>query len=336
MTAQSGSKMMRAMVLRGARDRLHLEWRRIPEPGPYEVLVQVAACGVCRTDLHVQDNERPAITYPIIPGHQVVGNIVAAGSESILPSGSRVGIAWLAHTCGACEYCRSGRENLCDDARFNGYHVDGGFADYMLADSRFCFPLDTSVAAAETTPLVCAGLIGFRSLRMAGDAKRIGIYGFGSAAHIITQVATHEKRKIYAFTRPGDDAAQAFALRVGASWAGDSDRPAPEKLDAALIFAPEGGLVPKALLDLKKGGVVVCGGIHMSDIPSFPYADLWEERHIRSVANLTRTDGSDFMALAGRVPIHPEITTYPLEAANDALDDLRNGKINGTAVLLMD
>jgi len=340
MTAQNDGKMMRAMVLRDARDKLHLEWRQIPEPESYEVLVRVAACGVCRTDLHVQDNELPAITYPIVPGHQVVGDIVATGSESILQSGSRVGITWLARTCGACEYCRSGRENLCDDARFNGYHVNGGFADYMLADSRFCFPLDTSVAtplaAAETTPLLCAGLIGFRSLRMAGDAMRIGVYGFGSAAHIITQVATHEKRKIYAFTRPGDKAAQAFALRVGASWAGDSDHPAPEKLDAALIFAPDGDLVPKALKDLKKGGVVVCGGIHMSDIPSFPYADLWEERHIRSVANLTRTDGSDFMALAGQVPIHPEITTYPLEAANDALDDLRNGVINGTAVLLMD
>jgi len=336
MTAQNNSKMMRAMVLRGAGDELHLEWREIPQPGPDKVLIRIAACGVCRTDLHVQDNELPAIAYPIVPGHQVVGDIIAAGSESILPSGSRVGITWLAHTCGACEHCHSGRENLCDGARFNGYHIDGGFADYMLADSHFCFPLDASLPAAATTPLLCAGLIGFRSLRMAGDATRIGIYGFGSAAHIITQVATYEKREIYAFTRPGDEAAQAFALRVGATWAGDSDRPAPEKLDAALIFAPDGSLVPKALTDLKKGGVVVCGGIHMSDIPSFPYIDLWEERQIRSVANLTRTDGADFMALASRVPIHPEITTYPLEAANDALDDLRSGAINGTAVLVMD
>jgi len=231
---------------------------------------------------------------------------------------------------------RAGRENLCDDAQFNGYHVDGGFADFMLADSRFCFPLDGALPAAETTPLLCAGLIGFRSLRMAGDAKRIGIYGFGSAAHIITQVAVHEKRKIYAFTRSGDEAAQSFALRVGATWAGDSDHPAPEKLDAALIFAPDGRLVPKALTDLKKGGIVICGGIHMSDIPSFPYADLWEERRICSVANLTRADGTDFISLAGQVPIHPEITTYPLEAANDALDDLRSGAINGTAVLVMD
>jgi len=328
------------MILRDPGDRLHLEWRKIPKPGPHEVLVRVTACGVCRTDLHVQDNELPAIKYPIIPGHQVIGEIIAAGPESILPSRIHVGIAWLAHTCGVCEYCRSNRENLCDKARFNGYQVDGGFADYMLADSRYCFPLDSSLlstplAAAATTPLLCAGLIGFRSLRMAGDATRIGIYGFGSAAHIITQVANHENRKIYAFTRPGDETAQAFALRVGATWAGDSDHPAPDKLDAALIFAPIGSLVPKALTDLKKGGVAVCGGIHMSDIPSFPYADLWEERQIRSVANLTRKDGSDFMALAGHVPIHPEITTYPLEAANDALDDLRNGTINGTAVLLM-
>ena len=327
---------MRAMVLRGEGGRLQLERREIPKPTHHQVLVRVSACGVCRTDLHVQDNELPETTYPIIPGHQVVGDIVAAGPESVLPIDSRVGIAWLAGTCGTCEFCRSGRENLCDKAQFNGYHVDGGFADFMLADSRFCFPLDDALPAAETTPLLCAGLIGFRSLRMAGDAQRIGIYGFGSAAHIITQVAVHEKRQIYAFTRSGDEAAQSFALRVGATWAGDSDHPAPEKLDAALIFAPVGHLVPKALTDLKKGGVVICGGIHMSDIPSFPYADLWEERHIRSVANLTRADGKDFMSLAGHVPIQPEITTYPLEAANDALDDLRSGAITGTAVLVMD
>jgi len=333
-TKSNNNQTMRAMVLRCAGDRLHLESRDIPQPGPHEVLVKVVACGVCRTDLHVQDNELPDIEYPIVPGHQVVGDIVSAGPEAILSPGSRIGLAWLAHTCGDCEYCRSGRENLCDDARFNGYHVDGGFADYMLADSRFSFPLAKSLPATTTTPLLCAGLIGFRSLRMAGDAKHIGIYGFGSAAHIITQVAGHEAREIYAFTRPGDKAAQSFALRVGATWAGSSDRPAPKELDAALIFAPDGSLVPKALKDVKKGGVVVCGGIHMSDIPSFPYAYLWEERQIRSVANLTRKDGSDFMALAGHMPIHPEITTYPLEAANDALDDLRNGAINGTAVLI--
>jgi propanol-preferring alcohol dehydrogenase len=336
MTKIDKDKTMRAMVLREAGGKLQPERRAIPEPQHHEVLVRVSACGVCRTDLHVQDNELPDIAYPIVPGHQVVGNIIATGAESILPIGSRVGITWLAQTCGTCEFCRSGRENLCDDAKFNGYQVNGGFADFMLADSRFCLPLDDALPAAETTPLLCAGLIGFRSLRMAGDAKRIGIYGFGSAAHIITQVAVHEKRLIYAFTRSGDEAAQSFALRVGATWAGDSDHPAPEKLDAALIFAPDGRLVPKALTDLKKGGIVICGGIHMSDIPSFPYADLWEERHIRSVANLTRADGADFMSLVGHVPIHPEITTYPLEAANDALDDLRSGAINGTAVLVMD
>ncbi len=324
------------MVLPAAGDSLHLETREIPQPVSHEVLVKVSACGVCRTDLHVQDNELPETTYPIIPGHQVVGTIMAAGSESVLPQGLRVGIAWLAHTCGTCEYCRSNRENLCDAAQFNGYHVDGGFAEYMLADSRFCFPLPASLPAATTTPLLCAGLIGFRSLRMTGEAQHIGIYGFGSAAHIITQVAVHQKRKIYAFTRPGDTAAQEFALHVGATWAGSADDPAPEKLDAAIIFAPDGRLVPKALTDLKKGGVVVCGGIHMSDIPSFPYADLWEERRICSVANLTRADGSEFMALAKHIPIHPEITTYPLEAANDALDDLRNGMINGTAVLIIE
>lgn len=336
MTTPADNKSMRAMVLHKACDRLRLEWRKIPQPGPHDVVIRVAACGVCRTDLHVQDNELPDIPYPIVPGHQVVGDVVAAGSESVLLPGTRVGVAWLAYTCGRCDYCRSGRENLCDNALFNGYHNDGGFADNMLADSRYCFPLDRSLPAAEATPLLCAGLIGFRSLRMAGDAMRIGIYGFGSAAHIITQVAEQDGRKIYAFTRPGDEAAQAFALRVGATWAGDADVPSPEKLDAALIFAPDGSLVPKALTDLRKGGGVVCGGIHMSDIPSFPYADLWQERQIRSVANLTRADGSDFMSLVDKISIRPEITTYPLEAANDALDDLRNGTINGTAVLLMD
>lgn len=335
MTDPDSNNLMRVMVLQGAGEKLQLEQRKIPQPESYEVLVKIAACGVCRTDLHVQDNELPEISYPVIPGHQVVGNVVATGAKSILLPGTQVGIAWLAQTCGECEYCQSGRENLCDKARFNGYQVDGGFADYMLADSRFCFPLATSLPPAITTPLLCAGLIGYRSLRMAGNAKHIGIYGFGSAAHIITQVALHEKRKIYAFTRPGDKAAQEFALRVGATWAGDSSQPTPEKLDAALIFAPDGSLVPKALKDLKKGGVVVCGGIHMSDIPTFPYADLWEERQIRSVANLTRADGSEFMALASHTPIHPEISTYPLEAANTALDDLRNGAINGTAVLVM-
>lgn len=334
--AHDPGAVMRVMALPGPGKRLRLERRPIPQPGPLEVLVRVTACGVCRTDLHVQDDELPDIAWPIVPGHQAVGEVVVAGARSIVPCGTRVGIAWLAGTCGACEYCATGRENLCDHARFNGYHVDGGFADYMLADSRFCFPLSTAAPAAELTPLLCAGLIGYRTLRLAGDAARIGIYGFGSAAHIITQVATHESRQVLAFTRPGDTAAQDFARRCGADWAGDSDQPSPAPLDAALIFAPDGALVPKALRDLKKGGTAVCGGIHMSDIPSFPYADLWHERRIRSVANLTRDDGHAFMALADRVEIRPQITTYPLESANDALDDLRNGAINGTAVLVMD
>lgn len=334
--AREPGATMRVMALSGPGERLRLERRRIPQPGPHDVLVRIAACGVCRTDLHVQDDELPGISWPIVPGHQAVGEVVDAGGRSVVPIGTRVGIAWLAGTCGACEYCRTGRENLCDHARFNGYHVDGGFADYMLADSRFCFPLSATAPAAESTPLLCAGLIGFRTLRLAGDANRIGIYGFGSAAHIITQVATHESRQVFAFTRPGDTAAQAFARRCGADWAGDSDQPTPTPLDAALIFAPDGTLVPKALRDLKKGGTVVCGGIHMSDIPSFPYADLWHERQIRSVANLTRNDGHAFMALTDELTIRPEITTYPLESANEALDDLRNGVINGTAVLIMD
>ncbi len=327
---------MRVMALPGPGERLRLERRPIPQPGPHDVLVRITACGVCRTDLHVQDNELPDIAWPIVPGHQAVGEVVAAGARSVVPVGTRVGIAWLAGTCGACEFCATGRENLCDHARFNGYHVDGGFADYMLADSRFCFPLSVATPAAESTPLLCAGLIGFRTLRLAGDATRIGIYGFGSAAHIITQVARYESRQVFAFTRPGDTSAQDFARRCGADWAGDSHQPSPAPLDAALIFAPDGALVPKALRDLKKGGTVVCGGIHMSDIPSFPYTDLWQERQIRSVANLTREDGHAFMALADRVSIRPQITTYSLESANDALDDLRDGAINGTAVLVMD
>ena len=328
---------LRAMVLPGPGEPLQLETRAVPEPGPHEVLVRIAACAVCRTDLHVQDNELPDIHYPRVPGHQAVGDIVAAGSDAVLSIGTRVGMAWLAGACGQCEFCLSGRENLCDSARFNGYHVDGGFADYMLADARFCFPLTRDIPPAQLTPLLCAGLIGFRTLRMAGEhAQRIGIYGFGSAAHLITQIARQQGKEIYAFTSPGDEAAQSFARATGAVWAGDSTQPAPQLLDAALIFAPVGSLVPKALTDLKKGGVVVCGGIHMSDIPSFPYADLWQERQIRSVANLTRADGHDFMAEVDRHPVAAELTCYPLEAANDALEDLRHGRISGTAVLVMD
>ncbi|HHQ14013.1 MAG TPA: zinc-binding alcohol dehydrogenase family protein, partial [Chromatiales bacterium] len=298
------------------------------------VLIEILACAVCRTDLHVQDAELPDVHYPVVPGHQVVGNVVATGPDSVLEPGQRVGVAWLAWTCGECEFCASGRENLCDRAQFHGYHRDGGYAEHMLADSRYCIPLDRSLDPVKTTPLLCAGLIGFRTLRMAGEGRRIGMYGFGSAAHVIAQVARHQGRDVYAFTRPGDQPAQAFAREIGACWAGDSDEPAPEPLDAALIFAPVGALVPKALRDIKKGAPVVCGGIHMSDIPSFPYADLWGERELRSVANLTRQDGHDFMALAARTPIETHVTEYALSDANRALDDLRTGRLTGTAVLV--
>ena len=326
---------MQAMVFHKARGNLIPESRPNPSPADWELLIKVEACGVCRTDLHIQDDELPGLNYPIIPGHQAVGKVVEAGRHSSVSEGSRVGITWLGWTCGECKYCRTERENLCDRARFHGYQIDGGFADYMLVDSRYCFELDQTQPAAEIAPLLCAGLIGFRSLSMAGDARRVGIYGFGSAAHIVTQVAVRQSREIYAFTRPGDTATQEFARELGAAWAGGSDASPPEQLDAALIFAADGQLVPKALKDLNKGGRVVCGGIHMTDIPSFPYADLWGERRIQSVANLTRQDGKEFMSLAGEMNIRPQIKTYALEAANQALDDLRHGRINGTAVLTM-
>jgi len=327
---------MQAMVLHKAHCELVLESCADPSPSDQEVLVKVEACAVCRTDLHVQDNELAEQSYPIIPGHQVVGRVVKAGNQSPLSEDARVGITWLGWTCGDCEYCRTERENLCGQARFHGYQIDGGFADYMLVDSRYCIELKQSQAAAEIAPLLCAGLIGFRSLNMAGEARNVGIYGFGSAAHIVTQVAVRQNRKIYAFTRPGDTATQNFATELGAAWAGGSDESPPEQLDAALIFAADGELVPKALKDLNRGGRVVCGGIHMTDIPSFPYADLWGERRIQSVANLTRQDGREFMSLAGEMHIRPKIKTYPLQAANQALDDLRHGRINGTAVLIME
>ncbi len=299
-----------------------------------QVLIRVHACGVCRTDLHLQDGELPTASYPRVPGHQAVGGVIACGPDAVLSQGAWVGVAWLGGSCGTCEFCCSGRENLCDDTRFNGCHGDGGFATHMLADSRYCIPIERALGAAAATPLLCAGLIGYRTLRMAGDAHRVGIYGFGSAAHLVTQLARHEGRRVLAFTSPGDRAAQDFARDMGAAWAGGSDEPAPEPLDAALIFAPVGALVPKALGDVKKGGTVVCGGIHMSDIPSFPYATLWGERQLRSVANLTRQDGVAFMRAAATAGIKTHITTYPLADANQALDDLRAGVINGTAVLL--
>ncbi len=323
----------RALVAPAAGCSLRAESRPIPQARGAELVIRVHACAVCRTDLHLRDGELPQARYPVVPGHQAVGEVLAAGPQSVIRPGAWVGAAWLGWTCGECEFCVSGRENLCDHAEFHGCHRDGGFATHMLADSRYCLPLDRSLGAAAAAPLLCAGLIGFRSLRMAGDARRLGIYGFGSAAHLITQVAVAQRRSVHAFTSPGDLAAQDFARATGAAWAAGSDVAAPEPLDAALIFAPVGALVPKALRDLKKGGAVICGGIHMSDIPAFPYADLWGERQIRSVANLTRRDGEEFLKIAAGTKIQARVKVYPLSQANEALEDLRRGAINGTAVL---
>ncbi|NOK20681.1 zinc-dependent alcohol dehydrogenase family protein [Corallococcus carmarthensis] len=327
---------MRAMVLDAPGQRLRLEQRPIPEPGPEQVLLKVRACAVCRTDLHVVDGELTRPKLPLVPGHEIVATVVAAGArvEGFVP-GLRVGVPWLGWSCGQCRFCRSGRENLCDTARFTGYDIDGGFAEYTVADARFCFPLPPSYRDMEAAPLMCAGLIGFRSLRMAGEGQRLGLYGFGAAAHILIQVARHQGRSVYAFTREGDAKGQAFARELGAVWAGGSDTPPPEPLDAAILFAPVGALVPAALKAVDKGGVVVCGGIHMSDIPSFPYSVLWEERQVRSVANLTRQDAMDFLALAPRVPVRTEVQVFPLSAANEALQALREGRVRGAAVLDM-
>ena len=306
-----------------------------PKPGPGEVLIQVSACAVCRTDLHVLDGELPDPKLPLVPGHEIVGNVVEVGNDAKwFNVGARVGVPWLGWTCGECAFCLSDRENLCERARFTGYTLDGGYAEYVVADERFCFPIPNKCSDAEAAPLLCAGLIGYRSLMKTGNAKRIGLYGFGAAAHIITQVARYQAREIYAFTRRGDIEGQQFAKSVGASWAGDSESQPPEKLDAAIIFAPAGELVPRALKALNKGGVVVCGGIHMSDIPSFPYEWLWKERSICSVANLTRRDGKEFFLIAPRVPVKTTVQTFPLEEANEALARLRKGKVRGAAVLL--
>ena len=306
-----------------------------PEPGPGQLRVRVSACGVCRTDLHVVDGDLTDAKLPIIPGHEIVGTIDRLGDGvDNFEAGQRIGIPWLGHTCGQCDYCRSGAENLCDEPGFTGYQIDGGYADLTLADAQYCFPLPDSYGDAEAAPLLCAGLIGYRSLVMAGDAKRLGIYGFGAAAHIVAQVASYQQREIYAFTSPGDQAAQQFARDLGAAWAGDSDQPAPQLLDAAIIFAPVGSLLPVALRAVRKGGIVVCGGIHMSDIPAFPYEILWGERTLRSVANLTRQDAFDFLALAPQVPVRTHIVEYPLQRANQALAALRDGKLSGAAVLV--
>ncbi len=337
---------MHAMQLR--RLGAPLEWTELPdrEPGPGEIRLRVSACGVCRTDLHVVDGDLPGPVLPIIPGHEIVGRIDAIGPaaaagggepqphpETDLRIGQRVGLPWLAHTCGVCPCCHAGRENLCDRPLFHGYTRDGGYATAVIADARYAFPLGEAGSDVALAPLLCAGLIGWRSLVMAGDGQRIGLYGFGAAAHIVAQVAAWQGRSVHAFTRPGDTASQAFARRLGAVWAGGSDDAPPEPLDAALIFAPVGALVPLALRAVRKGGRVVCAGIHMSDIPSFPYRLLWEERQVVSVANLTRQDGLDFLALAPRIGLETHTTAYPLREANRALDDLRHGRFDGAAVL---
>ena len=306
-----------------------------PCPGPRQVLIRVRACAVCRTDLHVVDGDLPDPKLPVVPGHEIVGTILATGNEvGRFAVGDRVGVPWLGWTCGVCAYCRSGQENLCDLARFTGYQLDGGYAELTVADERYCFAVDPAYGDVEAAPLLCAGLIGYRSLRMAGEARLIGLYGIGTAAHIVAQVARYEGRRIFAFTRAGDVAAQDFARRLGAEWAGDSTMSAPEPLDAALIFAPVGALVPAALAATRKGGAVVCGGIHMSDIPSFPYAILWHERVLRSVANLTRRDAEAFLALAPKAGVRTETVVYPLTQANAALADLRRGRLRGAAVLV--
>ncbi|WOD15567.1 zinc-dependent alcohol dehydrogenase family protein [Paraburkholderia kirstenboschensis] len=325
---------MRAMVFDGDSPILREDDVRDPTPGIGQMLIDVHACGVCRTDLHLVDRDLDRPKRPVIPGHEIVGTVAELGAGVRgFAVGDRVGVPWVGHTCRVCRYCLSARENLCDEARFTGYTIDGGYAERTVADSRYCFHLPAQYSDVEAAPLLCAGLIGYRTLSMAGDARRIGIYGFGAAAHIVAQVARHQQRTVYAFTRPDDQAAQQLALRLGAAWAGASDEAPPDELDAALLFAPVGALVPQALQAVVKGGVVVCGGIHMSDIPSFPYSLLWGERRLLSVANLTRDDGLAFMRIAGETRLTLETTTYALEDANRALADLRDGRLTGAAVL---
>jgi len=327
---------MRAMVLEKQGLPLRLMEIPDPKPGPGQVQVRVLACGVCRTDLHVVDGDLAEPKLPLIPGHEIVGVVTETGEGvDVFKAGDRVGIPWLGHTCGHCPYCESGQENLCDEPGFTGYQIDGGYSDMTVADARYCFPLDAAYSDAETAPLLCAGLIGYRSLSMIADKPgKLGIYGFGAAAHIVAQVARYRHQDVYAFTRIGDRMAQDFARDLGAVWAGDSGQMPPEQLDAAIIFAPVGSLVPAALRAVRKGGVVVCGGIHMSDIPGFPYEILWGERTLRSVANLTRQDAMDFLDLASKVPVRTAVETYALEQANEALEALRDGRISGAAVLI--
>jgi propanol-preferring alcohol dehydrogenase len=327
---------MRAMALtRAGQGRLDAVEIDKPTPGPRDLLVRISACAVCRTDLHVVDGDLPHPKIPIVPGHEIVGRVEAVGDEVTdhLP-GNRVGIPWLGGCCGVCEFCLTERENLCRQARYTGYQIDGGFAEYAVADASFCFAIPDAYDDRHAAPLLCAGLIGYRAYRMAAAGRRIGVYGFGAAAHIITQVAVHQGREVYAFVTPGDEQALAFAREVGATWAGYSDQPPPNQIDSAIIFAPVGRLVPEALSRVVAGGVVVCAGIHMSDIPSFPYRLLWEERVIRSVANLTRRDAREFLAIAGQIPLRTHIREYALDQANRALDDLRHGRVSGAAVLV--
>lgn len=331
------SETMRAMLLDAPGQPLRLGRVAMPEPGPGQVLIRVHACGVCRTDLHVADGELAEAKLPLVLGHEIVGTVACMGAEVTgFAPGQRVGVPWLGHTCGSCQYCRSGRENLCVQARFTGYHLDGGYAQYTLADARYCFALPEAYSDEQVAPLLCAGLIGYRALVAAGDARRLGVYGFGAAAHIVAQVARWQGREVYAFTKPGDVAGQAFARGLGAVWAGDSTTPPPVELDAAILFAPVGALVPLALRAVARGGAVVCAGIHMSDIPQFPYAILWGERQVRSVANLTRRDGEEFLALAPQVPVRTATHAFRLERANAALRSVREGSLNGAAVLLVE
>jgi len=327
---------MRAMVLEGARQVLRAMEIPRPSPGPGQVLIQVRACAFCRTDLYGVDGELPNPKLPLVPGHEIVGLLTEIGAGvDRFKAGDRVGVPWLGWTCGVCEYCRTARENLCQRALFTGYTLDGGYAEYVVADQRFCFPIPETYSDAEAAPLLCAGLIGYRSLSKTGHARRLGLYGFGAAAHIVAQVARFQGREVYAFTRHGDLEGQQFARSLGAVWAGDSETTPPEKLDAAILFAPVGALVPLALKAVTKGGVVVCGGIHMSDIPSFPYDLLWEERSVCSVANLTRRDGEEFFAIAPKVPVRTVVQPFPIEKANEALDALRKGRITAAAVLMV-
>ena len=325
---------MRAMILKAQRQPLQLVDIPEPVPGPEQVLIQVNACGVCRTDLHIVEGDLPAHKLPLVLGHQIAGVVAGLGPGTEgFEVGDRVGVPWLGWTDGECRYCTSARENLCDSARFTGYDSDGGYAEFALADHRYCFPIPEGFSDLQAAPLLCAGLIGYRSLRLTGDAERLGLYGFGASAHIVCQVAKHLGKRVFAFTKPGDEEGQAFAREVGADWAGGSDQRPPEQLDAAIVFAPVGPLMIEALRASAKGARIVSAGIHMSDIPSFPYAELWGERSLMSVANLTRADGREFLELAPQVPVRTEVTEYPLERANEALDDIRSGKLTGAAVL---